>query len=261
MQDRLGAVQDPDERAREAVKELRSYHAELPKELKQSSKLPDETKRLFDLLKRPGQDDQEVAKLLCDLVQSADGAEQQRDQLREIVVNAVNRIVSEREAVVREIVEKSSRDEDKWQQIRQTLVDQGAEALAVAIARVHANQPDGIERLAMTLINKRFTDCSDIEVGKLGGKLGAILDAILRSPAPPPPLPPPPGGWGSTTGHGNTGPGGTSTTEAPAAAFRRELTQLVERYRAELSSDELREIAASITAAQSEEAVAEDAGG
>jgi len=35
----------------------------------------------------------------------------------------------------------------------------------------------------------------------------------------------------------------------------------VARYRTELSSDELREIAASITAAQSEESVAEGAGG
>jgi exonuclease VII large subunit len=213
---------------------------------------------LFDLLKRPGQDDQEVAKLLCDLVQSADGAEQQRDQLREIVVNAVNRIVNEREAVVREIVDKFSRDPEKWQRIRQTLVDHDDEALAVAIARVHANQADGFDRLAMSLLNKHFAECSDIEVGKLGGELGAILEAILR---PPPPPPPSPGGGSSTTGRDATGPDGTSITEAPAAAFRRELTQLVARYRTELSSDELREIAASITAPQAEESCAEGAGG
>lgn len=257
MQD-SGAVQDPDERAREVVKELRAFYTELPKELKQSSKLPDETKRLFDLLKRPGQDDQEVAKLLCDLVQSAVGPEQQRDQLRETVVNAVDRIVNEREAVVRGIVDEFSRDPEKWQRIRQTLVDQGDEALAVAIARVHANQADGIDRLAMCLLDKRFAECSDIEVGKLGGELGAILEAILRPSRLPPP---PPGGGSATTDGGFTGSNGTSTTEAPAAAFRRELTQLVARYRTELSTDELREIVASISAPQPEELMAEGAGG
>jgi hypothetical protein len=110
----------------------------------------------------------------------------------------------------------------------------------------------------MCLLDKRFAECSDIEVGKLGGELGAILEAVLR---PPPPPRPPPGGGSSTTGHGTTGPDGTSITEAPALAFRRELTQLVARYRTELSSDELREIAASITAAQPEESMAEGAGG
>ena len=255
-----GAAQDPDERAREAVKEVRAYYAELPKELKQSSKLPDETKRLFDLLKRPGQDDQEVAKLLCDLVQSADGPEQQRDQLREML-DAVDRIADERRAVVRQIVDGFSRDPEQWQRIRQTLLDQDNEALAVAIARVHANQADGLDRLAMRLLRKPFAECSDIEVGRLGGELEAILEAIVRPPAPPPPPPSPPGGGDPSTGRGSSGPDVTSAPEAPAAAFRRELTQLVAKYRTELSSDELREIVASITARQSEESMAEGAGG
>ena len=95
-------------------------------------------------------------------------------------------------------------------------------------------------------------------MGKLGGELGAILEAILRPSKPPPP---PPGGGSATTGRGFTGSYGASTTEAPAAAFRRELTQLVARYRTELSSDEIREIVASIGAPQPEESMAEGAGG
>jgi hypothetical protein len=85
-----------------------------------------------------------------------------------------------------------------------------------------------------------------------------ILEAILRPPAPPPS---PPSSGSQNTDHGSSNPDVRSPTEAPAAAFRRELTQLVARYRTELASDELREIAASITAPQPEESVAQDAGG
>jgi len=115
-----GPALDADERSREAVKEVRAYHSKLPDALKRSTKLPDEAKRLFDFLKRPGQDDQEVAKLLCDLVESADDQEQQRDLLQSIF-DAVDRVADERRAEVRQVIDRFSRDPDQWGRIQKIL--------------------------------------------------------------------------------------------------------------------------------------------
>ncbi len=251
------AALDADERSREVVKALRAYHAGLHEALKRSTKLPDKAKRLFDLLKRPGQDDQEVAKLLCDLVQSADGQEQQRDLLRGIF-DDVDRVADERRAEVRQVIDRFGCDPEQWGRIQEILRKQGQEELAVAINRVKANEEDGLDRVAKILRDMPFATCSDLDVGKLCGELEATLEAALR---PAVSLPADDGGGGICE---NRAAGGyvTSAARTPADAFRRELTQLVARYRSELTRDQLDAIVASVTGPQKESTPSEhDRGG
>ena len=219
------ATLDVDERAREAVKEVRAYHNKLPDALKRSTKLSDEAKRLFDLLKRPGQDDQEVAKLLCDLVES-DSQEQQRDRLRGIF-DAIDRVANERRAEVRQVIHRFSRDPEQWGCIQETLRGQDQEALAVAITRVQANQEDGLDRVATCLHGKPFSACSDVDVGKLCGELKVILEtASQRSVA----LPSDSVLGGGYSVHEPEDPEATQVTGTSADAFRSELTRLLARY-------------------------------
>jgi hypothetical protein len=248
---------DADERSRGAVKAVRTYYAGLPDALKRSAKLRDEAKRLFDLLKRPGQDDQEVAKLLCDLVQSAQNLEQQSDLLRNMF-DAIERIADERRALVRQVIDRFSRDPQEWRRIGETLRSQSDEMLAVAIARVQANEEDGLDRLAQRLRGMPFAACSDVDVGWLCGELEKILEAIVR---PPKPATPSYTVGDSTADHEPKGPDTMSTSETPADMFRQELTQLVARYRTKLTSTQLEEILAGVTAPQSQGPLADHGGG
>ncbi len=248
---------DVDDRARSTVKGLRDYFAGLPDAIKTSPKLPEDARKLFMLLRRPGQDAQSIADFLLKLVQTEEGEAGQLGVLRDLF-GAVDRVADERRAEVHQVIDRFNRDPEQWHRIQETLRGQDQEALAEAITRVQTNQEDSLDRVATCLHGKPFSACSDVDVGKLCGELKAILETASQSPVVPPSHSVSGGGY-SVNEPENLGE--TQVTETPADAFRSELMRLLARYRSQLGSDELDAIIASVIAPKPEEAAVERKGG
>ncbi len=223
---------------------------------KRSSDLPDGARKLFDLLKRPGQDAQEVADLLLDLVRSVEGQEQQQEAVRELF-GAVDQIADERRATVRQIIERFSRDPEQWNRIDESLRNQNREDLAVAIKRVQADLKDGLDRVANIVSGKAFDACSDLDIGAMAGELKAILETASRPPV--------------VRSRSNEDPSDNKIAEPhdhptearpdnAADAFRRELVALFERYSSTLTSDQLETIVSSLVGSSREDVTSERGG-
>jgi hypothetical protein len=235
---------DVDERARSTVKALRDYYAGLPDAVKTSSKLPEAARKLFALLKRPGQDAQSVADLLLKLVQAAESPERQLEMMRDLF-GSVDRVADERGAMVREVIEPFSRNSEKWARIDQALKSEGSEALAVAIRRVQQGMRDGLDRVAQFLLGKLFDALSDVEIGELRSELRAMLEAAAR-----------PNeteeteetrGIGGIGGIGRIeGIGGVREAAEPAEILRSKLKNLFTQYRSELTSEEIKAIVSDV---------------
>jgi hypothetical protein len=240
----LPGQSDPDEQARATVKALRDYVSDLPEAIRKSSKLSPAARSLFEFVKRPGQDAQSIADFLIKLRKAEDGDAQQDDALRELFLS-VDRVADERTAMLREVVDRASRDNDQWPKISQALHDQGRDALAVAVERIRQNEDDGADRVTTILMGgKRFSHCSDMEVGLLAGELKAIFETALRPAAPPRPPPPPPhpDEAGTGPGPGSANPTPPDTGAGAADHFQEDLKRLWAKYQGQLGDERLSEL-------------------
>jgi hypothetical protein len=242
---KLAAQPEPDEQARATIKALRDYVRDLPDAIRRSSKLTDKARDLFDCVKRPAQDAQSIADFLIKLLKTEDADRPQEDVLRDLFLS-VERVADERTAMLRDVVEHFSRDDQQWQRSLQALRDQGQDGLAVAVARVREQKDDGADRVATLLCGgKRFADCTDMEVGWLAAELKARLETALRPAPPPPPTPLQPSGGESTEGVlGPRKPPPPYTAADAADHLRAELNHLWAKYRIQLGDKRLSELIA-----------------
>lgn len=208
---------DPEEQARETVSGLRSYYGGLPDAVKGSARLPEGARDLFQVLKRPGLDSQDVADCLLGLVQGAADADQIRARLQG-PFDVIEAIKDERAAAVRQTIAPFMRD--RKQRIAETLQREGRADLAAALKRVDQDEPEGLAQVARIVAGKELDRCTDIEIGRLSGDLQRLLERAAQ----PEPLRPP-----------ESGPSAEET-------FRQELAALIERYQATLAVGRLEAI-------------------
>ncbi len=208
---------DQEERAREIVTKLRSYYGALPEAVKGSAKLSDEARKLFQVLKKPGLDSQDVADSLLDITSaSADGA--QIHATLQTLFDSVESIKDERAAAVRQVITPVLHDPDQKQRVTAALQSQGKSDLAKALERVDQGQTEGLSDVARVMVGRGLDQCSDIEIGRLSGDLKRLLEQAA-APTPrddPVPLLP---------GQSNEG------------RFKHDLAALIDRYRTILEAE------------------------
>lgn len=237
----LSAARDPDERGHGAVSGLRAYYADLPEAVKGSAKLSGAARDLFQVLRKPGLDAQDVANALVDISKGAVDGEQIRAKLRELF-DAIASITDERAAAVRQVITTALSERDKKQRITGSLRKQGRLELIEALERVELGAAEALSEVARSMIGKALDQCSDIEVGSLSSNLQRLLEeAATPEPAPlPDPLVPDPERLDGVATPKDTiySPPvipGPSTEER----FRQELAALIERYQVALDAKQL----------------------
>jgi hypothetical protein len=232
---------DQEEQAREIVTKLRSYFNALPEAVKVSAKLSDEARKLFQVLKKPGLDSQDVADSLLDITSTAADGEQVRETLQALF-DSVESIKDERTAAVRQVITPVLREPDQKQRINTALQLQGKSDLANALERVDQGQYEALSDVARIMVGRELDQCTDIEIGRLSGDLQRLLEqAVIPVPCPPAILP---------TGDGLQMPGGevapppfgalpTMPCQSNEDRFRQDLAMLIDRYRAVLKAEHL----------------------
>jgi hypothetical protein len=218
---------ETEDQARETISKLRVYYKELPDAVRHSSKLSLETRTLFETLKRPGLDAQEVADALLETVRGAADAEQMAHILHGIF-DAVAMIRDERLAVMRQVIVPTLQAPEQKRRIIETLSQRGDAELVQALERIDQDEAAALSDLSRIIVGKPLDQCSDIEIGRLSGDIEQLLTRAMESVIPEPVQP------------ANLTPATlveTSSVEHPLdACFQNNLSVLVERYRESLGT-------------------------
>ncbi|WP_295454023.1 hypothetical protein [uncultured Thiodictyon sp.] len=218
------AAVDMEEQARETVTGLRSYYSGLPDAVKGSPKLSDPVRSLFQKLKQPGVDAQDVADCLMSLTKNAVDGEETCAVLRGLF-DSIETIKDERVATVRQVITPAMQDPGQKQRIIDTIKRQGKPILAHALERLDQGEPEALSEVIHAIAGKGLDRCSDIEIGRLSGDLLRLMEQAAE-PEP-------------------------SLAQEPAqiinleATFDQELAALIRRYQTTLDTARLVEILAS----------------
>jgi hypothetical protein len=234
------AATDAEDQARETLSTLRSYYKELPDAVRHSSKLSLDTRKLFETLKRPGLDAQDVAEALLETVRGAADSDQMVAILREIF-DAVAMIRDERLAVMRQVIAPALQVPEQKQRIIDTLAQQGDAALVQALERVEQDEAAALSEVSRVIVGKPLDQCSDIEIGRLSGDLARLLErAGEPEPVIPEPVQPPhptPATPSVEPPQPIPNPAPTGIGDLPLDdGFQHNLSVLVDRYRENLDT-------------------------
>lgn len=171
---------EPEDQAVEIISQLRKYYKGLPDSVRQSAKLSDGARKLFDKLRLPGVDSLEVADVLQTLVQGATDDGRIRDLLHEIF-ESVKRIGNERSAAVHQTVAEFIGEAEKKNVVIGKLTQMGHTKLAQALQQIDLSQPsDLLNTLAPIILNKPQAECTDLEIGTANGTLRSYLQSASQ---------------------------------------------------------------------------------
>ncbi|EGV17033.1 hypothetical protein ThimaDRAFT_3862 [Thiocapsa marina 5811] len=237
---------DTEEQAREALSALRKYYRDLPDTVCNSPRLGVKARTLFDTLRQPGTDAQEVADSLLSLVHGAADIEEIIPILRDIL-DEVERIQDERVATVRQVVIPILQKPDQKQRIIENLAKTGNDRIAKILDGPDPHDQAALSEIASAIIGKSLDQCSDIEIGRLSGDLERRLEQAAK-----------PTEEDASIDQNVTSIVGTSLSGyevsavmddlCPEHGFRRGLSILIEHYGVNLGPDKImRELYAKIT--------------
>ena len=241
------AATDAENRARETISKLRAYYKELPDAVRHSSKLSLATRQLFETLKRPGLDAQDVAEALLETVRGAADIDQMVEILQGIF-DAVAMIRDERLAVMRQVIAESFKTPERRRLIIDNLSQRGNTELAQALERVDQDEAAALSEVSQLIVGKPLDQCSDIEIGRLSGDLARLLERaeepepVIAEPVQPPNPTPATQVQTSSVEHplGPTPhPVPTAIEKLPEDYFKHSLSVLIDRYREGLDTNKM----------------------
>ncbi len=166
---------DIEEHARETLSRLRKYYSDLPDTVRNSARLSGKARDLFDALRKPGLDAQDIADALLALVHGVADNDDMVTSIRD-VFREVDRIRDERFATVLQVVAPMlDKPEDK-----QCIIENLGKTRYSKIAEIfgRADLPDqaALSEVASVITGKSLDQCSDIEIGRFSGDLERILE-------------------------------------------------------------------------------------
>ncbi|WP_295399360.1 hypothetical protein [uncultured Thiocystis sp.] len=185
----LSDATDAEDQARETLSKLRSYYKELPDAVRHSSKLSLDTRKLFETLKRPGLDAQDVADAILETVRGAADIDQMVAILQGIF-DAVAMIRDERLAVMRQVIAPALQVPEQKRRIIDTLSQRGDAELVQALERVDQDEAAALSEVSQLIVGKPLDQCSDIEIGRLSGDLARLLERAGEPVTDPEPVEP-----------------------------------------------------------------------
>jgi hypothetical protein len=233
---------DQEDQAREIVTKLRAYHGSLPEAVKGSAKLSEEARQLFQILKKPGLDAQDVADSLMDITRAASDADQIRATLQSIF-DLVESIKDERAAAVQQVITPVLQEPDRKERVTSVLKTQGKSDLAKALERIDQGQSEGLSDVARIMVGRGLDQCSDIEIGRLSGDLQRLLEQAM-SPDPRLTADLPAGANTQLAGHNAAptplvDPAPLLPGQSNQDRFKQDLKALIDRYRTVLEAEHL----------------------
>lgn len=233
---------DQEDQAREIVTNLRVYYGGLPEAVKGSAKLSDEARKLFQGLKKPGLDSQDIADLILDITRAATDSDQIHAILQTLF-DSVESIKDERTAAVQQVITPVLRDPDLKERVTVGLQSQGRNDLAKALERVDQRESEGLSDVAQVMLGKGLDQCSDIEIGRLSGDIQRLLEQAV-APNHHLPADQSPGAKTQMTGHESApnlliDPVPLLPGQSTEDRFKHDLATLIDRYRLVLEAHHL----------------------